>query len=233
MHEAIISDALETTFHDYRLTRGERQGLTRLLEEHASHQTARDFIRSESFRLATAAIVDASTMDQPMIMDWLEQITKLLVHLERESTAVKARNEAFFSPRDNCVHRIGQLLANAKRTIDICVFTITDDRIRREILDTHQRGVSVRVLSDDDKSGDRGSDVHFLKEKGVDVCFDQSSYHMHHKFAIFDQRTLLTGSYNWTRSAAEHNEENFLITRDKESCTAFQKEFDRLWKMYR
>jgi phosphatidylserine/phosphatidylglycerophosphate/cardiolipin synthase-like enzyme len=34
----------------------------------------------------------------------------------------------------------------------------------------------------------------------------------HHKFAIFDGKTLLNGSYDWTRSAFTKNEENVLVT---------------------
>ena len=47
---------------------------------------------------------------------------------------------------------------------------------------------------------------------------------MHHKFAIFDQSILLTGSYNWTRSASEKNEENFIITSDPALLFRFESE---------
>ncbi len=40
------------------------------------------------------------------------------------------------------------------------------------------------------------------------------SGHMHHKFALFDGGRLLTGSYNWTRGAAETNYENVIDTTD-------------------
>ena len=41
-----------------------------------------------------------------------------------------------------------------------------------------------------------------LAELGVAVRIDRSEHHMHHKFALFDDAILATGSYNWTRSAA-------------------------------
>jgi phosphatidylserine/phosphatidylglycerophosphate/cardiolipin synthase-like enzyme len=53
---------------------------------------------------------------------------------------------------------------------------------------------------------------------------------MHHKFAIFDQRLLVTGSYNWTRSAAERNRENLAVTDDRRLVAAFREEFERLWR---
>ena len=53
---------------------------------------------------------------------------------------------------------------------------------------------------------------------------------MHHKFAIFDNKTLLTGSYNWTRSAARNNEENFIVTADRLLVQRFDSEFEQLWQ---
>jgi cardiolipin hydrolase len=232
MSQEIIRDALETTFLDYRLTRGERKGLSRLITSHASSQSDRDFIRARSFEMARNAIQNHSENDASQIIGWLEEITKLMVHLERDPSSSPNRNEVYFSPNDHCVHRIQQLFNTAKISADVCVFTITDDRIRSEMIAAHKRGIEIRILSDDDKSGDLGSDVDFLKRQGLQVRFDQSSYHMHHKFAIFDRHILLTGSYNWTRSAAEHNEENFLITHDSKLRTEYQNEFNRLWKLY-
>ena len=52
---------------------------------------------------------------------------------------------------------------------------------------------------------------------------------MHHKYAVFDRRCLLTGSYNWTRSAAKNNEENFIITYDPRLVSEFLAAFEELW----
>ena len=68
-----------------------------------------------------------------------------------------------------------------------------------------------------------------LEKAGLPVRVDRTSYHMHHKFALFDGEKLLTGSYNWTRSAAERNHENLLISDDKRLISAYTKTFDTLW----
>ena len=90
----------------------------------------------------------------------------------------------------------------------------------------------MRIISDDDKSNDRGSDVDRLAEAGVPVRVDRTQYHMHHKFAVFDERLLLTGSYNWTRGAAEHNEENFIITSEQHFVHSFSNLFGKLWSKF-
>ena len=91
---------------------------------------------------------------------------------------------------------------------------------------------SVSDISDNDKAADLGSDVERFAHVGIRVAVDRSSHHMHHKFALFDRKITLTGSYNWTRGAAEQNAENILVTRDPKIARRYQEEFDRLWKQY-
>ena len=120
-------------------------------------------------------------------------------------------------------------LNQARRQADICVFTITDNRITKAIEATHDRGVAVRVISDNDKSEDRGSDIERMERHGIAVRVDRTRHHMHHKYAVFDGRCAITGSYNWTRSAAEHNEENLIVTTDHRAVRAFSAKFAELW----
>ena len=165
------------------------------------------------------------------VVDWLEEVMKVLAPMQTQDGG-SDRSEAFFSPKDPCVNKLARMFGEASQQVDVCVFTITDDRIRRAIEEAHQRRVRIRILSDNDKSGDLGSDIDALERMGVSVRVDQSEFHMHHKFALFDKRRLVTGSYNWTRSAAENNEENFIVTADPVLLRSFQKEFDRLWKAF-
>ena len=81
-----------------------------------------------------------------------------------------------------------------------------------------------------DKAGDRGSDIDRLAARGMAVRVDRSPDHMHHKFAVFDDALVLTGSYNWTRSAANRNQENFLISDDARLVSSFTRGFEELWK---
>ena len=115
-------------------------------------------------------------------------------------------------------------------------FVLTEelaDAIAEAIEKAHRRGVEVRILTDDDKSADRGSDAGRLAARGIPLRVDRSPGHMHHKFAISDRRILLNGSYNWTRSACTSNNENIAITNHKPLVQQFEKEFLRLWKHLR
>lgn len=121
-------------------------------------------------------------------------------------------------------------MARARKTADVCVFTITDDRLADALLDAHRRAVAVRIITDDSKAEDLGSDVDRLGRAGIAVRVDRSPYHMHHKFAILDGSTLMTGSYNWTRGAARDNEENLIVTGDPRLVSPFVTTFERLWE---
>src|SRR3990167_4257108 len=98
--------------------------------------------------------------------------------------------------------------------------------------DCHRRGIAVRVISDNEKQFDEGSDIQHLIAQGVPLRIDDSPYHMHHKFALFDANLLLNGSFNWTRSATTSNEENLLVTDHALLVASYRSEFDKLWARF-
>ncbi|KAG0258349.1 hypothetical protein BG011_003341 [Mortierella polycephala] len=138
----------------------------------------------------------------------------------------------FFPSEESFGHLISTL-DGAKKSLDICVFTITDDQISRAIIRAHERGLRVRIVSDDAKSEDLGSDVKRLaKENGIPTRVDGSVSHMHHKFVIIDDALVITGSYNWTKGARFDNREDLTLTNSGRAVRAFQAEFDKLWEEF-
>jgi phosphatidylserine/phosphatidylglycerophosphate/cardiolipin synthase-like enzyme len=95
---------------------------------------------------------------------------------------------------------------------------------------SHKKGLEIRIITDNDKMRDLGSDIDRLAKAGIAVKMDNTSNHMHHKFMVVDDRSLLTGSYNWTRSAARYNHENIVLIHETGVVRSFLKEFERLWK---
>ena len=138
-------------------------------------------------------------------------------------------NQVFFSPGEDCVNHIIDLINEAYIQLDICVFTISDDRISRAIVEAMKNGVEIRIISDNFKVEDTGSDIEDLSRVGISVKLDTTENHMHHKFMIVDKKIVLTGSYNWTRSAALYNQENILTMDDEEVVSKFSNEFEKLW----
>ncbi len=141
----------------------------------------------------------------------------------------KVTNNAYFSPGNACQNAIISGIQAAKSSLKICVFTISDDQITIAIKAAHKRGVKIKILTDNEKLFDKGSDIKELALAGIPIRIDNTDNHMHHKFAILDNTTVLTGSYNWTRSAALYNHENILVTDEKTIVADFNREFDKLW----
>jgi cardiolipin hydrolase len=138
-------------------------------------------------------------------------------------------HRVLFSPGTDILESIADLLKEARQTLDICVFTITDERLAGDIIYCHERGIKVRVITDDDKMYDHGSMIKDLKSVGIPVKIDHSRYHMHHKFAIIDSRIAFTGSFNWTYTASKHNQENLLITTNHDIVKQYSEQYELLW----
>ena len=144
-------------------------------------------------------------------------------------TSGKAMNKAYFSPGTECQQAIISAINNAKNSIRICVFTISDDLITQAILAAHQRNISIKLLTDNEKLLDVGSDIRQLAQAGLEIRTDNTKNHMHHKFAIIDHELLISGSYNWTRSAAMYNHENIIVSDSKDLVQDFLAAFEKLW----
>ncbi len=226
MTPAALEDILRQTLEDRRLSRSEKKALKKVLAEAITSDQDVAVYRNAAFAVARESFNDAAARE---VLDWLEEVVKLL-----QSPAMHhpTRAESHFSPGTNCPARIGGMFSAARKSADVCVFTITDDRISNAILDAHDRGIQVRIITDNEKAFDPGSDISRLERGGVSVRVDHSPYHMHHKFALFDEEQLLTGSYNWTRGAAENNQENFIITDEKRLFQPYRELFERLWTQF-
>lgn len=218
---------LEKTIGDDRLSYSEKLVLRDLIWDQTPDETRLAVLRRAAFDLVAERIDDS---DQRERLEWLHDLVELLT--PRRESAGKVREthpQVLFSTRDACAERICAMIQGSKQKMDLCVFTITDNRLTEAVVKAHQRGLKVRLITDDLKSEDLGSDIEQIAASGVPVKIETSPFHMHHKFAIFDEKTVITGSYNWTRNAANENQENVLVTHDERIVRPFAGEFERLW----
>lgn len=137
---------------------------------------------------------------------------------------------AYFSPGEDCLDALRDAIAQAQTELLICVFTISDDRIASSLLQRRKDRLRIQLIADNDKMHDKGSDVLRLFRSGIQVRTDVSPHHMHHKFMVVDRKVVLTGSYNWTRSAERYNRENLVRIDEPELAASFAREFERIWK---
>ena len=221
-----LDRSLRESAQDFTLDAGEKLELRELGQQLDAGRIR--FLRNRAFDIARDAMrgEPVATLE---VLRWLEQVVKTLDAADQAAPVVSS---AYFSPGDTCLRRLCDLMRGCRDTLDICVFTIADDRLTEAILDCHARGVQVRVVSDNDKQHDSGSDIDRLRARGVQVRVDDAPSHMHHKFALFDGRVLANGSFNWTRSATRDNDENLVVSDDANLVRVFGLQFGKLWQQF-
>jgi len=229
MNAAELDALLRQFLVDHKLNPHEKKVLVDWVDRNVTSEHYRGLARNRLFESVRDAATDSKTI---MLLKFIEDVLKVLMPMASNIAGTPQPDGVYFSPGDACLNQILARFNGARSRADVCVFTITDDRITRAILKAQQRGVQLRIITDNDKSEDLGSDAQQLRNAGVPLRMDRTEYHMHHKFAIFDGLRLLNGSYNWTRGAAEQNEENITDTSSPEMIASFQKEFDTLWDRF-
>ena len=139
--------------------------------------------------------------------------------------------ENYFSPDDGVEQHILELLDGAQKKVDFLAFTFTSDPLTARLIQLHQKGISVRGIVEASQIAAAGADFQTMREAGLDVRPDGNPAKMHHKLFIIDDRIVILGSYNFTRSAEEKNDENVLIIHDPNLAASFLLEFDRLYQL--
>src|SRR5207237_1338332 len=81
-----------------------------------------------------------------------------------------------------------------------------------------------RVMTDSGQAPQAGSEIARLEGLGVPLKRIPGSGNaiMHNKYAIFDSRVLLTGSYNWSETAETRNFENAIFIREFTIVNSYQ-----------
>jgi len=142
---------------------------------------------------------------------------------------------------------IGKLLGTSQQQVDLALFVFSEPALGNILQAQSQRGVKVRGVIDrqfayrDYSSAlplmgvdgnlcqTAGTNVQPLETIGVPTL--PTGDLLHHKFAIIDRRTVITGSHNWSNAANYRNDETLLIIQDNLIVAAhFDREFDRLYQ---
>lgn len=217
-------ETLESFFIQGKIDKSKRNEFRTFLERTAPDAEKRLRLVSDLFEYGEQKINAGSANGD--VFGLLSTTMRMMFQISQAENGIKTS----FSPGVACKEMIINHIFNAKESLDIAVFTISDDEITTEILRAWKRGVAVRIITDNDKSLDEGSDIYLLAKNDIPVKVDNSPRHMHHKFSICDGIYVLTGSYNWTLSAARFNQENVIELENQLIADQFQTEFNALWE---
>jgi len=141
-----------------------------------------------------------------------------------------AELKVYFSLYDEPEQIIIKNIDNAKKFIGIAMYTFTDREIAQAIIRAKDRGVDIKIYLDRSQVNAKYSKSRYFFNNGIsEIKISSNNYIMHNKFAIIDNEIVITGSYNWTASAGERNNENLLVIDNKIIINKYQTQFNYLW----
>jgi phosphatidylserine/phosphatidylglycerophosphate/cardiolipin synthase-like enzyme len=133
---------------------------------------------------------------------------------------------AFFSPKGGCMEALVRELKAARKEILVQAYSFTSEPITMALVDAKKRGLHVEVLLDHSNEKEQYSDLHIFLEHGLPPLIDSNHPIAHNKVMIIDQKTIVTGSYNFTNQAEHENAENMLIIKgNPELVRAYRQSF--------
>jgi phosphatidylserine/phosphatidylglycerophosphate/cardiolipin synthase-like enzyme len=121
-------------------------------------------------------------------------------------------------------------LDRATATINISLYGLNRQSVVDSLVAAHNRGVTVRVVGDDDAATDEyASSYQALRNAGISVITDTSSYIQHNKFVVIDAQVVWTGSTNFTDTGLTLNANNGMVITSTILANTYQTEFEEMW----
>ncbi|MFM6013154.1 MAG: phospholipase D-like domain-containing protein, partial [Dolichospermum sp.] len=167
--------------------------------------------------------------------------SKITVHFSPTSTAQPWNNSS------NGL--INQTLSTSTKTIDLALFVFSEQQLANTLENLHDQKVQIRSLIEPqfayrpysealDMMGFSLSDnckyevdnrpwKNPISTVGVPIL-PQGDL-LHHKFAVIDHQTVITGSHNWSEAANHGNDEILIVIENPTVANHFQREFNRLY----
>ena len=165
------------------------------------------------------------------------------------------RIDVLFAPHpkrhtDHGLNWLSQLLATASRSIDMALFVFSAQQLADVLQEQARKGVRIRLVADPGFASRSFSEVldllgvalpdHRCKLEANNQPFKQPlrgvgtprlarGDKLHHKFAVIDNKKVITGSFNWSPTAAHQNDETLLVIHSPQLAQHFTREMDRLW----
>jgi phosphatidylserine/phosphatidylglycerophosphate/cardiolipin synthase-like enzyme len=122
--------------------------------------------------------------------------------------------QVYFSPKGGATDAVVGALNRATNSVLVQAYSFTSAPIAKALVDAHRRGVKVQVILDHSQRTEKYSEADFLRNNGIPTLIDARHPIAHNKIIIIDDYIILTGSFNFTKAAEEHNAENLLLIND-------------------
>lgn len=140
------------------------------------------------------------------------------------------RIDVYFSPDDGVLNALATLLSSAEDSIYFLAFSFTSNDLGDIVREKAQAGLTIAGVMDREQIlSNQGTEFDPFRQAKLDVLIDGIDGQMHHKVFIVDEKIVVLGSYNFSKSAEERNDENIIIVYNEDIAGQFIQEFQRVW----
>ena len=123
-----------------------------------------------------------------------------------------------FTPGEKCTDLIVKQIDEAKKSIYVQAYGLTSQPIIEAVGNAKVRGLEVKVILDKvNETEKQGNGAKYLRSKNIEVLIDNKVAIAHNKVMVIDDKNIITGSFNFTKSAQDRNAENVLIILDDQT----------------
>ena len=149
----------------------------------------------------------------------------------KENISVGDSNiSVFFSPQDLITTtQIIPMIHKSRKYVYMPVFLITDNRLVQSLIAAKKRGVDVKLIVDATNAKNSHSAHKLLRANNIPVKTETFAGKLHSKSIIIDDKYLIVGSMNFSKSGEKKNDENVLIITNSKLTIFYKNYFNYLW----
>lgn len=169
-------------------------------------------ILSSTFYVALVLVLGFFAKDS-LIEEFNHRSTLSVAH-DQKPISAQGSIEVVFSPHGGATAAIVKTLSLSRSSILVSAYSFTSAELANALLDAKKRGVNVKIILDKSQTSQSYSSAKFFANQGFSMRIDAKHAIYHNKVMIIDEKTIITGSFNFTKAAESKNAENTIILHD-------------------
>lgn len=134
---------------------------------------------------------------------------------------LNGRAKVYFSPNGGATQATIKEINDAKSEILVQSYSFSSSPIAKALVDAGQRGVHVEAILDKSQKKEKYTEAIFPTNMNISTYIDDKHAMAHNSIMIIDQSTVITGSFNFTKTSEEKNAENLLVIRSKDLAKVY------------
>jgi phosphatidylserine/phosphatidylglycerophosphate/cardiolipin synthase-like enzyme len=136
----------------------------------------------------------------------------------------------YFTPPAGGASGLIKQIDGAKKSIKVMAYGFTATNLAEALVRAKRRGVDVGLIQDEKSAQNNRETMPILLAAGIEVRSDGKHAIQHNKVMLIDDDIVITGSYNFTKSAESRNAENIMIVRSSYAAKRYADNWKSHWE---